>query len=226
MDPLTQRLMQRAWSAEKLRRQKAAIKRIATNLRKQSSELGPLLDDDERAALDSAARVLDRWTGKAERAFKAKRRTEQDEYRRQEQRRNQTLEALRARYGGDSLDDQIRHACAMAKLDDYSSDIPGSLRKAMGWIESATRERPGMNAGRYLRKELEDRVNEGMRSIADTIAYRTEPVADLLHKAFAKIDGTVGRDAAETSELITEVRAFLVRQQIVQANKDRPQSST
>ena len=51
-------------------------------------------------------------------------------------------------------------------------------------------------------------------------------MADLLRKAFEKIDGTVARDAAETSELITEVRAFLVRQQIVQANKDRPQGGT
>jgi hypothetical protein len=226
MDPLTQQLMQRAWNAEKLRRQKAAIKRIVTTLRKQSLELGPLLNDDERDALDDAARVLDRWTGKAERAFKAKHRTEQEEHKRREQRRNRTLEALRERYGGDSLDEQIRHACAMAKLDGYSSDIPGSLRNAMRWIENATRTRPGMDAGRYLRNELKNRVNEGMRSIADTIAYRTEPVADLLHKAFEKIDGTVGRDAAETSELITEVRAFLVRQQIVQANKGRPQSST
>ncbi|MCP5439693.1 MAG: hypothetical protein H6958_03585 [Chromatiaceae bacterium] len=226
MDPLTQQLMQRAWSAEKLRQQKATIKRIVTTLRKQSSELGPLLDDDERAALDNAARVLDRWTGKAERAFKAKHRTEQEEHKRQEQRRNRTLEALRARYGGDSLDEQIRHACAMAKLDGYSSDIPGSLRNAMRWIENATRTRPRMDAGRYLRNELKDCVNEGMRSIADTIAYRTEPVADLLHKAFERLDGTIVRDNAETRELITEVRAFLVRQQIVQANKGQPQSGT
>jgi len=226
MDPLTQQLMQRAWNAEKLRRQKAAIKRIVTTLRKQSSELGPLLDDNERAALDNAARVLDRWTGKAERAFKAKHRTEQEEQSRQEQRRNRAFEALRARYGGDSPDEQIRHACAMAKLDDYSSDIPGSLRNAMGWIESATPERPGMNAGRYLRNELKDRVNEAMRSIAGSIAYRTEPVADLLHTVFERIDGTIHKDDAKTSELITEVRTFLVRQQIVQANKGRPQSST
>jgi len=226
MDPLTQRLMQRAWNAEKLRRQKAAIKRIVTTLRKQSSQLGPLLDDNERDALDNAARVLDRWTGKAERAFKAKHRMEQEEQKRQEHRRHQTLEALRARYGGDSPDELIRHACALAKLDDYSSGIPGSLRNAMRWIENATRTRPGMDAGRYLRNELRNRVNEGMRSIADTIAYRTEPVPDLLHKAFERIDGTIVRDDTETSELITEVRAFLVRQQIVQANKDRPQSST
>ena len=57
------------------------------------------------------------------------------------------------------------------------------------------------------------------RAIANTIAYRTEPVADLLNKAFERIDGTVVRDAAETTELITEVRTFLVRQQIVQANR-------
>ena len=226
MDPLTKQMMQRAWNAEKLRRQKAAIKRIVTTLRKQSSELGPLLDDNERAALNDAARVLDRWTGKAERAFKAKRRTEQDEHRRQEQRRNRTLEALRARYGDGSLEEQIRNACAMAKLDDYSSDIPGSLRHAMGWIESSTRTRPGMDAGRYLRNELRDRVNEGMRSIADPIAYSTEPVADLLHKAVEKIDSAIHKDDAETSELITEVRTFLVRQQLVKANKGRPQSGT
>jgi hypothetical protein len=226
MDPLTQQMMQRAWNAEKLRRQKAAIKRIATTLRKQSSELGPLLDDNERAALDNAARVLDRWTGKAERAFKAKHRTELEEHRRQEQRRSRALEALRARYGGDSPDEQIRHACAMAKLDGYSIDIPGSLRNATRGIENASRTRPGMDAGRYMRNDLKDRVNEGIRSIADTIAYRTEPVADLLNKAFERIDGTIVRDAAETTELITEVRAFLVRQQIVQANKDRPQSGT
>lgn len=60
MDPLTQQLMQRAWNAERLRRQKVAIKRIVTTLRKQSSELGLLLNDDERAALDNAAHVLDR----------------------------------------------------------------------------------------------------------------------------------------------------------------------
>ena len=226
MDPLTQQLMQRAWNAEKLRRQKAAIKRIVTTLRKQSSELGRLLNDDERAALDNAARVLDRWTGKAERAFKAKHQMEQEEQRRQEQRRSRALEALRARYGDDNPDEQIRNAFAMAKLDGYSSDIPGSLRNAIGWIESATRERPGMDAGRYLRKELKDRVNEGMRSIADTIAYRTEPVPDLLHMAIDRIDVTIGRDDAETTELITEVRTFLVRQQIVQANKGRPQSGT
>ena len=226
MDPLTQQLMQRAWNAERLRRQKAAIKRIVTTLRKQSSELGPLLNDDERAALDNAARVLDRWSGKAERAFKVKHRTEQEEQRRQEQRKNRAIEALRARYGGDSPDEQIRNACAMAKLDGYSSDIPGSLRNAMGWIESATRARPGMDAGRYLRNELKDRVNERMRSIADTIAYSTEPVADLLHKAFGRIDGTIVRDDAETTELITEVRTFLVRQQFVKANKGRPQSGT
>ena len=226
MDPLTQQLMQRAWNAEKLRRQKAAIKRIVTTLRKQSSELAPLLDDNERAALDNAARVLDRWTGKAERAFQVKHRTEQEEQRHQEQRRNRTLEALRTRYGGDSPDEQIRNACAMAKLDGYSSDIPGSLRNAMGWIESATRERPGIDAGRYLRNELRDRVNEGMRSIADAIAYSTEPEADLLHKAFERIDSAIHKADAETSELITEVRTFLVRQQIVQANKGRPQSGT
>jgi len=226
MDPLTQQLMQRAWNAERLRRQKAAIKRIVTTLRKQSSELGPLLNDDERAALDNAACVLDRWTGKAEHAFQVRHRTEQEEQRRQEQRRSRAIEALRSCYGGDSPEEQIRNACAMAKLAGYSSDIPGFRRNAMGWIESATRTRPGMDAGRYLRNELKDRVNERIRSIADTIAYRTEPVADLLNKAFEGIDGTIVRDAAETTELITEVRTFLVGQQIVQANEGRPQSGT
>jgi hypothetical protein len=36
MDPLTRTLMQRARTAEKLRQQKAAMKRIVTTLRKQS----------------------------------------------------------------------------------------------------------------------------------------------------------------------------------------------
>ena len=64
MVPLTQQLMQRAWNAEKLRRQKAAIKRIVTTLRKQSSELGPLLEhharerDLDRKPLLGLARVV------------------------------------------------------------------------------------------------------------------------------------------------------------------------
>ena len=53
-----------------------------------------------------------------------------------------------------------------------------------------------------------------------------EPVADLLNKAFERIDGRIVRDAAETTEFITEARTFLVRQQVVQANKGRPQSGT
>lgn len=155
-----------------------------------------------------------------------KHRTEQEEQRRQEQRRSRAIEALRARYGGDSPEEQIRTACAMAMLDGCSSDIPGSLRNAIGWIESATGARPGMAAGRYLRNEINDRVDEGVRSIAETIAYGTEPVADLLHTAFERIDGSIHKDDAETSELITEVRTFPVRQRIVKANKGRLHSRT
>ncbi len=79
MYPWTQQRLQHTWNAEKLCRQKAVTKRIFTTLRKQSSESGPLLGDHDHAALNNAAHVLDRWTGKAERAFKAQHRTKQVE---------------------------------------------------------------------------------------------------------------------------------------------------
>ena len=83
MDALTQKLIDRAWNADKLRRQKAAIKRTVTSIRNQARDLDALLDHDEREVLFAAARVLDRWTGKAERAFTAKNQTEKAEAKRQ-----------------------------------------------------------------------------------------------------------------------------------------------
>lgn len=225
IDPLAQQLIDRAWNAEKLRRQKAAIKRLVTTLRRQSCKLGTLLEVDERAVLDEAARILNRWTGKAERAFEGKHRAEQEVQRRQAQRSSRALGALRARYTADSLDEQIRYTCAIAKLDGYSPDFPESLRKEMRWIENTARSRPGMDAGRHLRNELKNHVNEGMRSTADVIGYRTDPLAELLQQVFEKIDATIARYDEDANDLIAEVRTFLVSQKIKQANEAGPQNA-
>ena len=117
MDALTQKLIDRAWNADKLRKQKASIKRTVTSIRNQARDLDALLDHDEREALFAAARVLDRWTGKAERAFTAKNQAEKAEAKRQASRASQARKAIMARYASDELEQQIRHACAIASSD-------------------------------------------------------------------------------------------------------------
>ncbi len=222
MDPLTEKLLQRAWNADSLRRQKAAIKRVVNSLRKQVSELGPLLDDDEKAALEHAARVLDRWTGKAERAFEAKHQTEQAEAARRQQRLRDALQALRTRYAGDAPEEQVRRTGAMTGQGAYPEDFVDWLRREMALLDSRARKYPGTDAGKALRNALQHRFDEAMHAIADEVAYRTEPLSDLLPPVIARIDDAMAENEAETNELIAETRAFLVRHQLVQANKPRP----
>ena len=54
--------------------------------------------------------------------------------------------------------------------------------------------------------------------IVDTIAYRTDPLADMLAQAHLRIDQSMATNRVEVDRLIVEVRAFLVRVQIERAN--------
>jgi len=131
MDALTRKLIDRAWNADRLRRHKVAIKRTVTGIRNQAHNLDALLDDDEREALSAAVRGLDRWTAKAERAFTEKNKLEKAEATRQTTRATQARKAIMERYASDALEQQIRHACAIASSDSYLPALPTRLREEM-----------------------------------------------------------------------------------------------
>ncbi|MGB5453530.1 MAG: hypothetical protein WBN00_15695 [Sedimenticolaceae bacterium] len=218
MDALTQKLIDRAWNADRLRKQNASIKRTVSSIRNQARDLDALLDDDEREALFAAARVLDRWTGKAERAFTAKNQAEKAEAKRQATRATQARKAIMARYAGDDLAQQIRHACAIAGSESYLPALPTRLREEMQALLSDKRPLlrvdPGSRFGREFRREFDQAV----QLIVDAIAYRTDPLADLLAQAYRRIDQSVATNRVEVDRLIVEVQAFLVRVQIERAN--------
>ena len=163
MDALTQKLIDRAWNADRLRKQKASIKRTVTSIRNQARDLDALLDDDEREVLFAAARVLDRWTGKAERAFTAKNQAEKAEAKRQATRATQARKAIMARYAGDDLEQQIRHACAIASSDRYLPALPTRLREEMRALVSDKRplfrDDPASRFRRELRRAFDEAVN-------------------------------------------------------------------
>ena len=218
MDALTQKLIDRAWNADKLRRQKAAIKRTVTSIRNQARDLDALLENDEREALFAAARVLDRWTGKAERAFTAKTQAEKAEAKRQELRASQARKAIMARYASDGLEQQIRHACAIASSDSYLPALPTRLRKGMQALVSDKQPLFRGDPASRFRRELRRAFDEAVNMIVDTMAHRTDPLADMLEQAHLRIDQSMATNRVEVDRLIVEVRAFLVRVQIERAN--------
>ena len=206
MDALTQKLIDRAWNADRLRKQKAAIKRTVTSIRNQARDLDALLDNDEREALFAAARVLDRWTGKAERAFTAKNKAEKAEETRQATRASQARKAIMARYASDALEQQIRHACAIASSDSYLTALPTRLREEMQALVSDKRplfrDDPASRFGRELRRAFD----EAVQSIVNTIAYRTDPLADTLEQTYRWIDQSIETNRVDVDRLIVEVQ--------------------
>jgi len=218
MDALTQKLIDRAWNADKLRKHKAAIKRTVTSIRNQARDLDALLDHDEREVLFAAAQVLDRWTGKAERAFTAKTHAEKAEAKRQALRASQARKAIMTRYASDELEQQIRHACAIASSDSYLPALPTRLREEMQALVSDKRPLFRDDPASRFRRELRRAFDEAVQSIVDTMAYRTDPLADMLEQAHLRIDQSMATNRVEVDRLIVEVRAFLVRVQIERAN--------
>jgi len=219
MDALTQKLIDRAWNADKLRKQKASIKHTVTSIRNQARDLDALLENDEREALFAAARVLDRWTGKAERAFTAKNNTEKAEAKRQAARASQARKAIMTRYASDELEQQIRHACAIASSDRDLPALPTRLREEMQALVSDKRPLFRDDPASRFRRELKRAFDEAVQSIVDTIAYRTDPLADLLAQAYLRIDQSMATNHVEVDRLIVEVKASLVRVQIERANE-------
>jgi len=218
MDALTQKLIDRAWNADKLRRQKAAIKRTVTSIRNQARDLDALLDHDEREVLFAAARVLDRWTGKAERAFTAKNNTEKAETKRRAARASQARKAIMTRYASDELEQQIRHACAIASSDRYLPALPTRLREEMRALVSDKRPLFRDDPASRFRRELRRAFDEAVQLFVGTMAYRTDPLADMLEQAHLRIDQSMATNRVEVDRLVVEVRAFLVRVQIERAN--------
>ena len=76
------------------------------------------------------------------------------------------------------------------------------------------RDDPGSRFRRELRREFD----EAVQLIVGTIAYRTDPLAELLAQAYLWIDQSMATDRMEVDRLIVEVKAFLVRVQIERAN--------
>jgi hypothetical protein len=123
-----------------------------------------------------------------------------------------------ARYVSDELEQQIRHACAMASSDSYLPALPTRLREEMQALVAGRiplfRDDPGSRFRRELRREFD----EAVQLIVDTIAYRTDPLADLLEQAYRRIDQSMETDRMDMDRLLEEVKAFLVRVQIERAN--------
>ena len=160
MDPLTQQLMQRAWNAEKLRQQKATIKRIVTTCANNPRSSGRC--SMMTSVPHSTMRRASSTDGQVRPNAPSRQSTEQS-------RRNKAsgtaqkphVEALRARYGGDSLTNRFATPVQWQSWTATPVTYRAPLRNAMRWIENATRTRLRMDAGRHLRNELKDRVNEG-----------------------------------------------------------------
>ena len=76
------------------------------------------------------------------------------------------------------------------------------------------RKDPGSRFRRKLRREFD----EAVQSVVDTMAYRTDPLAELLAQAYLWIDQSIETNHLEVDRLIVEVRTFLVRVRIARAN--------
>ena len=147
-----------------------------------------------------------------------KNRIEKAEAKRQATRATQARKAIMARYAGDDLEQQIRHACAIAGSDSYLPALPTRLREEMRALASDKRPLFRDDPASRFRRELRRAFDEAVSLIVDTIAYRTDPLAVMLSQAYLRIDHSITTNRVEVDRLIVEVRAFLVRVQIERAN--------
>jgi hypothetical protein len=76
----------------------------------------------------------------------------------------------------------------------YPEDFVDWLRREMALLDSRARKYPGTDAGKALRNALQHRFDEAMHAIADEVAYRTEPLSDLLPPVIARIDDAMAEN--------------------------------
>lgn len=78
-DPLVQALIDRTWRSEDLRAKKRSLTTLTNGLRRERDNLEKMLTPEEVELLTQAARMLESWQGRAERALREKEKLERQQ---------------------------------------------------------------------------------------------------------------------------------------------------
>jgi len=223
-DDLTQRLMRKAWNADQLRKQKAQIKRTVTAIGKQRQQLDGLLTSDEDKQLSEAARLLDRWAAKAERAFKEKQAVEKAEKQRRAKRIAIAVTALQEQYTVTDLRERIIITCALSYADDagFPELTVDKIKLEMTWIENNP-EHQWANSN-HLIQTINTAFNDAIRSLASNISfecgYRDSDVEPVITEFKAKIDLEIDRQRLKLSSLLDALDEWLVKRRLIESAGD------
>ena len=220
MHELTQKLIDKAWNSDQLRKQKAQIKRTVTAIGKQRQELAGLLTDAEDKQLSETAYLLDKWAAKAERAFKEKLAAEKAEEQRRTQREQVAEKALLERYSTPDLRPRIVATCAICTVNspDWPELSAKKIREKMHWIEN-NQDHQWANSD-HLVRDINAVFASEIRSLARSIGYRQSPIDALIEEEAAKIDAEIEKQRLALSELLSEFDKWMVKRQLIEAAGD------
>jgi hypothetical protein len=218
-DDLTRRLFERYRSPDDLRKKTLALKRALTSLRNELGDLQKacLLDASELQTLADAFAVIDRWTGKAERAHKERARVAGVEQERVRARQAAALHSLRERLAANDFRRQIVVGDAIAAVTRHFGR--GDWLHYL--LESARLPR---NTLRAIGNDISRRYADQLRELAERIDYREEPVADLVEQWLAKV--AEAERPAQCAPVITELEQLIARAALEQANPNAGQPRT
>lgn len=218
MDNLIQTLINKAWGADDLKKQKAQIKRTVTAINKQRQDLEGLLDAEESQALVEAVRVLDRWTAKAEKALKEKVKAERGEEDRRAERIAIAEPKISERFGSTDIRELAVNGCVLAQIVSPSWPVMkvSEIHEDMRLLTDDPG--PHRNPAEWLTNGIKQGFSDVKQELMCGIAASRRPLDELLNDLFDK----AGKDEAESSEaycaLKAEINTFLVRHRIAGAN--------
>jgi hypothetical protein len=185
-------------SAE-LKNAKTQYKRLSSGIRKATNDR--YLSNREREALTAAVDVIERLAGAAATAAGIKRTIEQEEEQRKRIRWEEASAGARRIFDRKDLREQACTILAISRVNNRNGLL------SSGWIGRIQRRNPPSLLQAVSIKLLES-YNEAIHDLADNIAWRKEPVEDLLQKASLTIANAM--EAVGQAEPVIELDRMLI----------------
>jgi len=206
-----------------------------TQLRKSGSMLSKLakeskyLSDKERVQLCNSAEIIERLATAAEKSKKVLKAQEDAEKKRVEQRHAKVLQILRAKYAPEGWQESLKIGAAMSIVrgDDRLRGGPYEvIRNEMRRIDknygTDTWHRSALS---LIKEEINTIYRDAYGGVARHYSHEKEPIEVMTNQFIDDVEQTMSKETNNVNELIEELNSFMVRHQLIEANKSSTKQS-